>query len=218
MRSNFERALDAVLKHEGGYVDHPSDPGGATNKGITIATFRKWVKRNGTKADLRRITDAQVAKVYRAQYWNKVKGDDLPSGIDYAVFDFAVNSGPGRAAKYLQGVLGVAQDGVIGPKTIAAAHAADPRSVINNLCDRRMAFLHRLSTWPVFGRGWSSRVRGVRQLALSLAPVAKQAPIPADRIERPDEPKSPLAIIIGVAIAIGAAIYAFLKSQGVPLP
>lgn len=212
MEANFQRSLSAVLEHEGGWADHPADPGGATNMGITIATFRKWVKRNGTKADLRRITDAQVAKIYRARYWNKVKGDELPSGIDYATFDFAVNSGPGRAAKYLQGVLGVAQDGVIGPKTIAAARAADPIKVITDLCDRRMAFLRRLSTWSTFGRGWSSRVLGVRQLALSLAARTAQPPIPADRIDRPAKPKSPLAIIIAAAIAFLAFIFA--KAQG----
>src|SRR5690606_3666406 len=85
MQRNFSRALSAVLKHEGGYVDHPRDPGGATNKGITIGTFRKWVKKNGTKADLRAISDADVAKVYRKHYWNKVRADELPDGIDYAV-------------------------------------------------------------------------------------------------------------------------------------
>ena len=99
MQSNFARALANVLVHEGGFVNHPKDPGGATNKGITIATFRKWVKRDGTIDDLKNISAADVAKVYRKHYWDKVRGDDLPSGVDYAVFDYAVNSGPGRAAK-----------------------------------------------------------------------------------------------------------------------
>src|SRR5690606_33792979 len=120
MDRNFKRALSLVLKHEGGWADHPSDPGGATMKGVTIGTFRRYVKPNATKDDLRRITDEQVATVYRKHYWNAVRADDLPAGADYAVFDFAVNSGPSRAAKYLQAVLGVAQDGKIGPQTLAA--------------------------------------------------------------------------------------------------
>jgi lysozyme family protein len=113
MNRNFQRALALVLKHEGGYVDHPKDPGGATNKGVTIATFRRYVKKDGTKDDLRRISDADVARIYKRHYWDAVRGDDLPDGLDYATFDFAVNSGTGRAPKYLQRVLGVAQDGVI---------------------------------------------------------------------------------------------------------
>ena len=125
MEANFQRALALVLKHEGGFADHPSDPGGATNKGITLKTFRQYVKHNGTVADLKRITDAQVATVYKLHYWNKVKGDDLPAGVDYAVFDFAVNSGPKRAAEYLQSLLLVKVDGIIGPQTIAAAKRAD---------------------------------------------------------------------------------------------
>src|SRR5690554_4025264 len=182
MERNFPAALSAVLKHEGGYVDHPKDPGGATNKGITIGTFRKWVKKNGTKADLRAISDADVAKVYRKHYWSKVRGDDLPDGIDYAVFDFAVNSGPGRAAKFLQAVLGVPQDGAIGPVTIAAAHKAAPATVIHRLCDDRLAFLQRLSTWDAFKNGWRSRVLGVRNDALHMVAAAPQpAPQPQER-------------------------------------
>ncbi len=176
----FNSALKEVLKHEGGFVNHPADPGGATNKGITIATYRKWVDRDGTVDDLKKITDAQVAKVYRSVYWNAVKGDELQSGLDYAVFDFAVNSGPNRAAKYLQAVVGVAQDGKIGPKTIEAANVRDPSKVINELCDRRQAFLKALKTFPTFGKGWTRRVAEVRALALQLAskPVSAAPAIP----------------------------------------
>lgn len=169
MESNFPRALKLVLKHEGGFVDHPNDPGGATNKGVTIGTYRRYVNRKGTVADLKRITDAQVAAVYKRHYWDKVRGDALPSGIDYAVFDFAVNSGPARAAKYLQRVLGVSQDGAIGLATIAAAARADSRKVVERLCDDRMAFLKRLKHWPTFKNGWTSRVSGVRSVALDMA-------------------------------------------------
>jgi len=169
MQENFGQSLKEVLKHEGGFVDHPKDPGGATNKGITIATFRKWMGKDSTVEQLKRITDDQVAHIYRKAYWNAVKGDDLPSGIDYAVFDFGVNSGPTRAIKYLQTVLGVASDGKIGPATLNAARAADPVRVINELCDRRMAFLKALSTFSTFGKGWTARVAGVRSKAISMA-------------------------------------------------
>lgn len=114
MDRNFARALSLVLKSEGLWSDHPADPGGATMKGVTLANFRRYVKADATKADLRKITDAQVATVYRRFYWDATAGAQLPSGVDYAVFDFAVNSGPGRAAKYLQAVAGVRQDGRIG--------------------------------------------------------------------------------------------------------
>lgn len=182
MDRNFQRALSLVLKHEGGWSDHPADPGGATMKGVTLANFRRYVKADATKDDLRRISDAQLATVYRRFYWDAVHGAELPDGVDYAVFDFAVNSGPGRAAKFLQGVVGVAQDGRIGPATIAATKTAMRATVINDLCDKRMKFLRGLKTWPTFGKGWTSRVSGVRSDALKMA-----APAPVD-IKEPTSP------------------------------
>jgi lysozyme family protein len=169
MNCNFERALSLVLKHEGGFVNHPSDPGGATNKGVTIGTYRQYVNPRGTVADLKKITDAQLAKVYRDHYWNAVRGDDLPDGLDYAVFDYAVNSGPARAAKHLQFVLGVAQDGKIGPATLKAANSQPAADVIKALCAKRMSFLRALKTWKTFGKGWTNRVDGVRAVALQMA-------------------------------------------------
>lgn len=180
MDRNFARALTLVLRHEGGFVNHPNDPGGATNKGVTLATFRRYVKPNGTIEDLKRITDEQVATVYRRHYWDAVLGAELPDGVDYAVFDFAVNSGVSRAARYLQAVVGATQDGVIGPATIKAARSAGPTEVIQDLCDRRLAFLKGLKTWPTFGRGWSSRVAEVRAEALKMtAPDPGPTPMPA---------------------------------------
>lgn len=184
MDRNFERAMPLVLRHEGGFVNHPKDPGGATNLGVTIGTARRLgidVDGDGDTdiIDIKLLKPKDAAKVYRAEYWNKVKGDQLPSGIDYAVFDFAVNSGPGRAAEYLQAIAGVAQDGEIGPQTVAAVAKLDPAAVINSLCNRRLAFLKRLKTWPTFGKGWESRVAGVRKEALAMVgsrPVAKPAP------------------------------------------
>ena len=111
MDRNFARALALVLKSEGGWSDNPADPGGATMKGVTLANFRRFRQSDATRADLRQIGNDQVATVYRRFYWDAVAGAELPDGVDYAVFDFAVNSGPGRAAKTLQAVVGTAQDG-----------------------------------------------------------------------------------------------------------
>ncbi len=169
MQSSYDRALAAVLEHEGGYVDHPKDPGGATNKGITLDYFRRYVKADGTKADLKRLTTEQAATVYRHQYWNAVSGEVLPAGVDYAVFDFGVNSGPSRAIKFLQKAVGVTQDGRIGPKTLAAVKAMAPAKLIAKLCEMRLIWLTKLGTWDTFGKGWTKRVSGVRALALELA-------------------------------------------------
>jgi lysozyme family protein len=169
MERNFQKALAAVLVHEGGWSDHPADPGGATMKGVTLANFRRYVKADATKSDLRKITDEQLAMVYRRFFWDAVAGAVLPDGVDYAVFDFAVNSGPKRAAEYLQRVVGATPDGKIGPATLKAVGTVSKNAVIGGLCDARMAFLQRLGTWPTFGKGWTRRVEGVRTLALTLA-------------------------------------------------
>lgn len=169
MRSNFDRALEWVLVHEGGYVDHPRDPGGATNLGITQATLSNWRGYEVTKQDVRDLSKAEAGKIYKARYWDRVRADELPSGIDYAVFDFAVNSGPSRAIRFLQGALGVAQDGQIGPVTMGAVKAADSAATINAICDRRLDWLKGLSHWGTFGKGWARRIRGVRKHALDIA-------------------------------------------------
>ncbi|MFG6591294.1 glycoside hydrolase family 108 protein [Sulfitobacter sp. 1A12157] len=180
MASNrAEVSIARILRHEGGFVNHPKDPGKATNKGITIATYRRYIKASGTVADLKALTTEQAVKVYRYQYWNAVRGDDLPAGLDYAVADFAVNSGPSRAIKYLQNVLSVKADGVMGPVTIAAAQKARPIIAINLLCDDRLAFLKRLRTWGTFGRGWQRRVDEVRRDAVADASAAPVESTPA---------------------------------------
>ncbi|MFP1634073.1 glycoside hydrolase family 108 protein [Zhengella sp. ZM62] len=185
---NFARALPLVLKHEGGYVDHPNDPGGATNKGVTLATFRRYVKADGTKADLRAITDKQVATVYYRHYWSAVNAQALPAGLDYAVFDFAVNSGPSRAAQFLQRVLGVTVDGRVGPKTIEAAEKADARATIKALCEMRLAWLKRLKHWPTFGRGWTRRVNDVERDALAMVGRPADIKTVEKTIEKPVVP------------------------------
>lgn len=188
MDRNFSRSLNAVLVHEGGFTDHPRDPGGPTNLGVTLANFRRFVKPDGTVADLKALTREQAGVVFRRQFWDEVMGSSLPDGVDHAVFDYAINSGPSRAAKYLQGVAGVKQDGKIGPATLKAVAAMDPATVINTLCDRRQAFLEELSTFSTFGKGWTRRVKEVRALALELAAQPPEATkVVVAEVEKPVE-------------------------------
>lgn len=174
----FEAAMPHLFRHEGGYADHPSDPGGATKYGITRATLAAWRGRSVSKSDVRRLARREAAAIYRARYWNAVRADDLPAGVDYCVFDAAVNSGPARAAKWLQAAARVTQDGVIGPATLSAISRADPGRLIDDACDVRLAFLRGLSTFAVFGRGWERRVGDVRATAASMA-AAMTAPVAA---------------------------------------
>lgn len=169
MKENFEQALAAVLHHEGGFVNHPSDPGGMTNLGCTKSTWEDWVNHPVTEADMRALTPADVAPLYKAKYWDKIKGDELPTGVDYAVFDAAINSGPGRAAKWLQEVVGVTADGAIGPGTMKAVMAVNPGELVSAYSFKRMAFLQGLHTWPTFGKGWGRRVTQVASAAGGMA-------------------------------------------------
>jgi lysozyme family protein len=174
---NFARALEHVLKDEGGYVDHPKDPGGATNMGITLRTLADWRGvATLSKAEVKALTRDEAGRIYRKKYWDAIRGDDLPDGVDYATFDFAVNSGVHRASIYLQDILGVAPDGKIGPLTVKATIGKDRARLVNKLCDDRVAFLKRLSTFPTFGRGWMTRVKGVRAEALLMAAQGVDAP------------------------------------------
>lgn len=218
-RANFAAALAGVLEHEGGFVNHPADPGGATNLGVTLGTARRLgidVDGDGDTdiIDIKLLKPADAAKVYRSEYWNKVRGDDLPSGVDYAVFDFAVNSGPSRAAKYLQALVGVAQDGAIGPKTLAAVEAYDPAKLVDRLCDRRMTFLRNLSHWATFGKGWTRRVEGVRVVAKEMAAQGAKpstAPVPPDAPAKPPSGISAPAIAVLVLVALVAALFVFTR-------
>ena len=202
MDRNFKRSLAESLKHEGGWSDNPKDPGGATMKGVTLATFRKNVNPKATKDDLRKITDAQLQTVYRREYWDKVHGAELPDGIDFAAFDYAINSGPLRAAKDLQKVVGVSQDGKIGPKTLAAIAKMGAAKVINALCDERLAFMKRAKgssgelkgklLWPTFGKGWEKRVASVRAFALGLAsqPTPERPAVVTKVVDVPTVPQT----------------------------
>jgi lysozyme family protein len=168
MRENFDAALKAILHHEGGFVNHPADPGGMTNLGVTKKVWEEWVGHEVDEKAMRALTPEMVGPMYKAKYWDKVKGDDLPTGVDYAVFDAAVNSGPGRAAKWLQGCVGVEQDGGIGPKTLAAVAAFDPKGLVEDYAKRRLSFLMDLPHWGTFGKGWGRRVAEVQNTASSM--------------------------------------------------
>ena len=168
MKDNWEQCFALVLKNEGGYVDNNSDPGGATNLGCTKATWEAWVGHSVTKDDIKALMPNDVMPLYKAKYWDTIKGDDLPEGVDYAIFDFAINSGPSRAAKALQSVLGVNPDGKIGPATLDALEAANPRDIATSICEARLAFLQSLPTYGTFGKGWSRRVSEVENTAFKM--------------------------------------------------
>ena len=218
MKANFKPSLAAVLVHEGGYSNHPKDPGGATMKGVTQRVYDAY-RRNAGKdqQSVARISDAEIEAIYYQQYWMAVRADNLPAGLDYAVFDYAVNSGPSRAIKHLQEVLGVTADGIMGNVTIAAANAADPRSTIAKLCDRRMRFLQGLGTWDTFGKGWSRRVSELRAKAIDMAEKAPAAPVNVPKLPEPPPPKPSagrsigevMLVIVGAIIAGLAAYFGF---------
>jgi lysozyme family protein len=166
--NNFDASLKFVLQFEGGFVDHPKDPGGATNLGVTIHTLSAVLGRPATKAEVKALTPKTVAPIYRQRYWDKVRGDDLPLGIDLAVFDFGVHSGPKRGAEMLQRVLGVSVDGDIGDVTLKAARQVDAKSLIKLLCTERLKFLKGLTVFKSFGKGLTSRVEKAQAAALSM--------------------------------------------------
>ena len=169
MKDNITECLKALLKHEGGYVNNPKDPGGMTNLGCTKTVWEEHCGHDVDEKAMRALTPDDVAPLYKRKYWDKVSGDLLPTGLDYAVFDAAINSGPGRAAKWLQEVLGVKADGSIGPATLRAVEAYNPQELIAQYNNKRLEFLESLPTFATFGRGWSSRVSLVQSIASQQA-------------------------------------------------
>jgi len=170
MNTNFDKCLDLLLAHEGGYVDHPSDPGGRTNLGVTQQVWEEWVGRPVSEKEMRKLTPLMVKPLYKRKYWDACHADDLVSGLDYCVFDVAVNSGVGRAIKLLQSSVGATPDGLYGSITNALVNKAsqDPDRLIRLYCSRRLEFLTALKSFPIFGKGWSRRVAEVQETALKM--------------------------------------------------
>jgi lysozyme family protein len=169
MRENWDACFAMVLKHEGGFVNHPKDPGGMTNLGVTRTNWELYLNRDVTEEEMRALTPEIVKPFYKKNYWDRIRGDELPSGVDYAAYDLAVNSGTGRAAKYLQQIAGVTEDGVIGPQSLKAIQKCDAECAVDALCTMRLDFLKNLNTFDTFGKGWTARVNDVKAKATEMA-------------------------------------------------
>ena len=168
MKNNFEKCLALVLKSERRYVNNPHDPGGMTNLGVTKVTYERWLNEPVTEEQMRALTPDDVEPLYREWYWDGVRGDDLPAGVDYFVFDFAVNSGIGTAIRMLQDASNTVPDGKLGPVSMVAIQEMDARAIVSELQASRLAYLKKISTWPVFGKGWAKRVSDVTAAALEM--------------------------------------------------
>lgn len=169
MKDNWEQCFALMLKSEGGYTNNPHDPGGMTNLGVTHIDWAKWIGHEPTEDEMRALTPKDVMPLYKAWYWDKVMGDSLPYGVDYAVFDFGVNSGVARSVHYLQFLVGATEDGVMGPQTLAAVLKQDAGRLAAQLCEKRLEFLQSLKTWVFFGKGWGARVASVSETAQKMA-------------------------------------------------
>ncbi len=223
MQDNFVKSLARVLVYEGGFSNDPDDPGGATMKGVTQGTYNSWRSRHKLAlASVSKITDAELQAIYKNDYWDRINGDDLPTGVDFCIFDAAVNSGVGGATKWAQSVVDLSPDGDIGPKTMAAIIAADPEDFIHEFCAHRLGTLQRLKTWGKFGKGWSARISNVQKTALGMAQSATDDPnIPQVHTEggnakaRPqDVPVSKVSQITAHATTVGGVVAAGAAQAG----
>ena len=170
MINNFELCLGLLLQHEGGFVNDSRDNGGMTNLGVTIKVWEEWVGHPVSEKEMKALTPAMVGPLYKRKYWDACHADDLVSGLDYAVFDVAVNSGVGRAVKLLQSCVGATPDGGYGSITSALVKKAssDPARLIELFCAKRLEFLQSLKSFEAFGKGWSRRVSEVKDTALKM--------------------------------------------------
>ena len=168
MKASFDTAFQNLMVYEGGFVMNPHDPGGMTNLGVTKDQWEKNLGHPCDEADMRALTRDVVKPFYKAQYWDAIHGDYLPRGVDACVFDCCVNSGPSRAIKLLQEVLGLTVDGYIGPQTIKVALERQPVAIIASYTEARIKYLKGLPTWDIFGKGWGTRVIKVGEEAREL--------------------------------------------------
>lgn len=168
MNKNYDRCLTMLLKHEGGYVNDPNDAGGRTNLGVTQKVYENWVERDVTEQEMRDLTVEDVAPIYKNNYWDRGKCDDLPSGVDWCIFDWGVNSGMSRSAKALQRIVGVEADGGIGPMTLQAVNNFYPLEIITKMHLSRQHFYESLDNFVNFGRGWTRRNNETKETALEM--------------------------------------------------
>jgi lysozyme family protein len=169
MKDNFSSSFELLLKHEGGYVNHPDDPGGRTNHGITQRVYEKFLGEDVTEEEMKDMPLEDVFSIYKDDYWDRIRGDELPSGVDLCVFDWAVNSGVSQASKALQRVLGVLDDGIIGSRTVAAACRQENQAVVvEAISQKREDFYRSLGTFDTFGRGWLRRNDETLEKALQM--------------------------------------------------
>lgn len=168
MINNFDASLDFVLKEEGGFVNDPRDSGGMTNLGVTKVVWEAWVGHPVDERVMRNLTPEYVKPMYEQKYWKPSGCDTLPKGLDYAVFDFAVNAGPGRSVKTLQQSIGCVPDGMLGPRVISALANSNIRNVVEKFCAAREDYYKSLKTFPVFGKGWLARTERVKFNALAM--------------------------------------------------
>jgi lysozyme family protein len=166
--SNWDNAFKLMLASEGGFVNHPSDPGGMTNLGVTKTTWENWVGRESDEKEMRGLTPEKVEPLYKKKFWDACRCDELPSGIDYLVFDFAVNAGPGRSIKTLQSAVGATPDGGIGPMTLAAVNSFSEAELVDKFSQAKEDFYRSLNTFETFGKGWLNRVAAVKIKATSM--------------------------------------------------
>lgn len=173
MSDNFSQCLEVLLLEEGGFVSNRMDPGGVTNLGVTKRVWESWRGQPATEADMRALTPAVVAPLYRTRYWQASSCDKYPVAIALMVFDFAVNAGEGRSIITLQRVLGVADDGHAGPKTLMAVQtfiaANGKKKLIELMRDKRIEYYKSLKTFSTFGKGWVNRANDVAEKAMSWA-------------------------------------------------
>ena len=172
MKENFDASFELVMKSEGGYVNDPNDAGGETNLGVTKGAWGAYLGRAVEPGEMKTLTIDKVKPFYKLLYWDKVHGDELPKGLDYAVFDFAVNAGTGRAAKFLQQAVGVPDDGSIGLGTMAAVAKADPKEALEQFTEAKESFYKGLvDKNPIqakFIKGWLARVDSVQATASTM--------------------------------------------------
>jgi lysozyme family protein len=172
MKENFDSSFAKVIQSEGGYVNDPADRGGETNLGVTIGAWGAYINRAIQPGEMAKLTKSDVKPFYKSMYWDKVRGDDLPAGVDYAVFDFAVNAGVARAAKFLQRAVGAVDDGVVGSGTLDRVAKIDPAVLLKNFADQKQRFYNGLATTnptqQKFLKGWLARVDHVQTAATSM--------------------------------------------------